>query len=158
MGLKKIFNPRFYNTERGFQGEFSSNIKAAMISCADNDYVLEEEYQKKYTIYNTKQRPDLIFHKPAIDSDVTKNNIYVWLFKRNAKIADIKNDFTKFIELKNILKYRSGIFVNIIDKVDFELPLFDMPSELCVVSARLINGYPNIKKIMPNKSIHRTAD
>ena len=116
--LKKVNNPRFFKTERGYQGRFG----CAMYEVMDNkgifpdDAILEEEYQKRRNEHGTIQRPDIIVHIPTEISglaNTTKNNFVVFAFKKNATLKKAGEDFYKLDVMFKELEYPLGIFINI---------------------------------------------
>ena len=116
--LKEVNNPRFFKTERGYQGRFA----CAMYEVMDNkeifpdDTILEEEYQKRLKEHGTIQRPDIIVHIPTEISgsaDRSKNNFAVFAFKKNANSEKATEDFDKLDIMFKKLGYPLGIFINI---------------------------------------------
>ena len=114
--LARIRNPRFYKTERGFQGEFAAVVHQGMNSQAliGEQFVVEEEYQKR-RIHLTRQRPDLILHLPTEVSGAipNQNNIAVWAFKQKAHPGKARRDFENLDVMFDRLNYPIGVFINI---------------------------------------------
>jgi len=97
--LKHMDSPRFFKTERGFQGRFACAL-----------------YERFIDSHGTKLRPDLIVHVPvesSHSSSRTENNFVVFEFKRQANRDRAKEDFEKLNELFESLEYPLGIFINI---------------------------------------------
>lgn len=122
--LKHMDSPRFFKTERGFQGRFACALYEIFDAknIFQDDTIIEEEYQKRMGPHETKLRPDLIVHVPVESSysnSRTENNFVVFEFKRQSNEDQAKKDFEKLHELFKKLDYPLGIFIN-------------------------INGYPNI--------------
>lgn len=122
--LKHMDSPRFFKTERGFQGRFACVLYKIfdVKKIFQDDMIIEVEYQKRIEPHGTKLRPDLIVHVPfesSHSSSRTENNFIVFAFKRQANEDRAKEDFEKLNELFENLEYPLGIFIN-------------------------INGYPNI--------------
>ncbi len=115
--LSNISNPRLYKSERGFQGELTSELKQILKiqGLLDNNYLLEEEYQKKRDVHLTTQRPDIIFHLPVDVSGAPPdlNNFAVWELKLRAGTRESIKDFDKLDVMFEQLNYSVGIFVNI---------------------------------------------
>jgi hypothetical protein len=116
--LKHMDSPRFFKTERGFQGRFACALYGRFDAkkIFQDDTIIEEEYQKRIDPHETKLRPDLIVHVPvesSHSSSRTENNFVVFEFKRQANEYWAKEDFKKLNELFEKLKYPLGIFINI---------------------------------------------
>ena len=116
--LKNMDSPRFFKTERGFQGRFACALYEILDGrkIFPDDTIIEQEYQKKIKNHGTKLRPDLIVHMPIESShstDRTENNFVVFAFKKQANECKAKEDFRKLDELFEKLKYPLGIFINI---------------------------------------------
>jgi len=122
--LKNMDSPRFFKTERGFQGRFACALYERFDAkkIFQDDTIIEEEYQKRKGLHGTKLRPDLIVHIPVECSQASsraENNFVIFEFKRRANEERVKEDFEKIDEIFENLAYPLGIFIN-------------------------INGYPNI--------------
>jgi len=116
--LKHMDSPRFFKTERGFQGRFACALYEIFDAknIFQDDTIIEEEYQKRIDPHGTKLRPDLIVHVPvesSHSSSRTENNFVAFAFKRQANENKAKQDFKKLNELFEKLKYPLGIFINI---------------------------------------------
>jgi len=116
--LKHMDSPRFFKTERGFQGRFACALYEIFDAknIFQDDTIIEEEYQKRIDPHETKLRPDLIVHVPvesSHSSSRTENNFVAFAFKRQANENKAKQDFKKLNELFEKLKYPLGIFINI---------------------------------------------
>lgn len=112
--LTAISSPRFYETERGFQGALLSNISRTLKM--PEHTVLEQEYQKRSELHGIKIRPDIIIHEPFDSTrheNRTQGNYAVIELKLNANESDAKNDFDKLTVMIEVLEYPLGIFVNI---------------------------------------------
>lgn len=116
--LKHMDSPRFFKTERGFQGRFACALYEIFDAkkIFPDDTIIEEEYQKRIRPHGTRLRPDLIVHVPVESGHSgsrIKNNFVVFAFKRQANEYRAKEDFKKLNELFEKLKYPLGIFINI---------------------------------------------
>jgi hypothetical protein len=114
--LQQVAEPRFFRTERGFQGQFYCALQRALEerSLLQNGRILEMEYQKSNR-HGMSQRPDIVLHVPTEDSGmaVTENNFAVWALKRRATTQQAEEDFARLDQMFEILRYPLGIFVNI---------------------------------------------
>ena len=116
--LKHMDSPRFFKTERGFQGRFACALYKIFDAknIFQDDTIIEEECQKRIEPHGTKLRPDLIVHVPVESSHScsrTENNFVVFAFKRQTNEDRAKEDFKKLNELFEKLGYPLGIFINI---------------------------------------------
>jgi len=116
--LKHMDSPRFFKTERGFQGRFVCALYKIFDAknIFQDDTIIEEEYQKRIAHHGTQLRPDLIVHVPVESShsrDRTEKNFIVFAFKRQANENKAKEDFKKLNEIFKNLGYQLGIFINI---------------------------------------------
>jgi hypothetical protein len=114
--ILKVTAPRFFKSERGFQGEFYCQLRAELQreTILQEDLLLEMEYQKGDR-HGTHQRPDIILHVPAEyrNADVRENNIAIWALKRRASTQDAVDDFGKVNTMFEALRYSLGFFINI---------------------------------------------
>jgi len=114
--LRRVSEPRFFRTERGFHGRFYCALQQALDErqLLRGLRILEMEYQKSAR-HGMTQRPDIILHEPAEDSasSVAKNNVAVWALKRKASPTEALDDFNKLDQMFRTLNYPLGIFVNI---------------------------------------------
>ena len=63
--LGAIDEPRFFKTERGYQGELLAELRPRLKKAGfPGDPVVEQEYQKRIKAHRLKIRPDLIIHIP----------------------------------------------------------------------------------------------
>ncbi len=112
--LAAISSPRFYATERGYQGALLSQIN---LNLKMSEHTLsEQEYQKRLNLHGLKIRPDIVIHEPfdsARHENRIEGNYAVIELKLNANENDAKNDFDKLALMIEVLKYQLGIFVNI---------------------------------------------
>ncbi len=116
--LKEIKSPRFFNTERGFQGEFKSALGKILLeqNIFPDEAIIEEEYQKSLKFHGIRQRPDLVIHVPVISSHFNnrkENNYIVFAFKLSGDKNKVMKDLEKLEEMIDKLSYSFGIFINI---------------------------------------------
>jgi hypothetical protein len=116
--VKQITNPRFFNSERGYQGQ--------LIALLDNliktenlfpkETIIEQEYQKTMKHHGIVQRPDIIIHIPleaGLSNSRNENNYFVAALKLNGKAKSATDDFQKLTEMFNYLDYPEGVFINV---------------------------------------------
>lgn len=88
--LSVITHPRFYRTERGFQGEFGAELRNRLPRKVLDDYFVEHEYQKNLKDHGITIRPDLVIHIPYEESGFdsrAEGNCAVIELKLNANKA-----------------------------------------------------------------------
>jgi hypothetical protein len=113
--LYEVRHPRFYETERGFQGRLNALVQERVSEqVLPADAIVEEEYQKRMARHGNRLRPDLIVHRPTPeDEDPTEGNHLVVAFKRRATASDAAADFDKLDRMIDDLGYPAALFVNI---------------------------------------------
>lgn len=112
--LRRVSHPRFFETERGFQGEFQKNLSSAIPSLQLDGAIVEEEYQKRMREHGIKFRPDIIVHIPTQEGgNRREGNFAVFALKLNANPAKARDDFGALDELFDMLDYPFGAFINI---------------------------------------------
>jgi len=114
--LHRVTTPRFFRSERGYQGRFYCALQEALDrrGILKNGLILEMEYQKGGRHHMT-QRPDIILHVPAEESGapVYENNFAVLALKRQASQDRALEDFRKLDEMCEYLHYPLAVFVNV---------------------------------------------
>lgn len=115
--LLAILEPRFYENERGFQGqllvELSRRIPEYLLA---NHAVIEQEYQKTLKRHGLKIRPDIIIHQPfdpAIHVNRCDGNFAVIALKLKAGPKKAARDFEDLHSMLEVLHYPVGIFINV---------------------------------------------
>lgn len=115
--LNAIVAPRYYETERGFQGALIAELSKFLPgSVLPPGAIVEQEYQKTLQTHGMRIRPDLIIHEPFHPSrhsgrDIGNHAVFELKFrggKQNA--ADDIDSLGRMIE---VLRYPIGIFINI---------------------------------------------
>ena len=120
--LAQISVPRFYHTERGFQGELVSKLNLELDKTGGGRVVVEQEYQKVIEQHGLRIRPDIIIHTPFEGSDFSnrrQGNYVVLELKLRATQKEAFEDFNKLEQMRESLDYPLGIFVNINAKETF---------------------------------------
>ena len=74
--LEAVTAPRFYESERGYQGALLGELKRVIPEhLLPADTIIEQEYQKRLKTHGLNIRPDIIIHDPfdaePIDHDRT---------------------------------------------------------------------------------------
>jgi hypothetical protein len=115
--LESISNPRFFETERGFQGAFLAALEKNIPDhVLPQGAVIEQEYQKRLGQHGVTVRPDIIIHEPfdaARHATRQDGNVAVIELKLNASQADARGDFDSLEKMMAALSYPMAIFINI---------------------------------------------
>lgn len=109
-----ITAPRFFLTERGFQGELLVQL-SRRLHLLDNE-IVEQEYQKRQRDHGLRLRPDIIIHEPfdpARHGARAEGNRAVVELKLNATPDEAAEDFRSLAAMIQVLGYPLGVFVNI---------------------------------------------
>jgi len=112
--VRSITNPRFYKTERGFQGELDGLLSASLRDKEPRDAIVEQEAQKTLKLHGIRRRPDIIIHCPTQEGgDRRIGNYAVILLKRRGDENAARKDFLALDEIIDALDYPIGTFINI---------------------------------------------
>ena len=115
--LESIEHPRFYETERGFQGEFGAQLRSAIPDhLLPAGSVVEHEYQKRLAMHGVTTRPDIVIHEPFDDArheSRQEGNLAVIELKLNASPRAAMADFKSLVGMMEALSYPMAIFINI---------------------------------------------
>jgi hypothetical protein len=121
--LAAVSHPRFFRSERGYQGRFYCALQAAFDKRGlldDGARIIELEYQKGAR-HGMSQRPDIIYHIPVEVSGKERwaNNYAVWALKLESSARAALDDFEKLDGMFASLHYPVGFFININSQQDF---------------------------------------
>ncbi len=115
--LEAVTSPRFFQTERGFQGELLVQLnKHLPTDLFASDTIIEQEYQKRRSLHGLSIRPDIIIHEPfnpERHADRSEGNIAVVELKLKATEIEAVADFNNLIAMIEILNYPLAVFINI---------------------------------------------
>jgi len=144
--LRGITAPRFYETERGFQGELLSQLsKRPQLSDPE---IIEQEHQKRLKEHGLTIRPDIIIHEPfdpERHSARTEGNLAVVELKLNATAKEAAQDFQNLAAMLRVLQYRFGVFVNIgTTETHSELVTSDMKGRVVLFAISLNDGHAHL--------------
>ena len=112
--LNAISAPRFFESERGFQGELLVQL-SKHVRLPDNA-IIEQEYQKRLMAHGLNIRPDIIIHEPfnpELHTSRTEGNSAAIELKLNASPESAIEDFNSLASMLEILQYPIGFFINI---------------------------------------------
>ena len=115
--LLAIVDPRLYETERGFQGQFLVELFRRIPEYLPADRALiEQEHQKTLERHGLAIRPDIIIHQPfdpAFHATRRVGNFAVIELKLRAGPKKATKDFVNLHSMLTALHYPIGIFINI---------------------------------------------
>jgi hypothetical protein len=113
--LRAVSTPRFFETERGYQGELLAELRAALPALAlPGDAIVEQEYQKTLPVHKINIRPDIIIHVPAAEGGNRNiGNFAVFELNFQAGPTEAREDFLNLDTVIGALDYPLGVFVNI---------------------------------------------
>jgi hypothetical protein len=145
--LQQIIEPRFYETERGYQGDLVARISRYI---GNEEYIVEQEYQKQKRKHNLTIRPDILIHQPfnprrhASRSD---GNLAAIELKLDATPEDAQNDLEKLRSIMTTLNYPLGVFANIgSNNTHFDSASRDFSGRLVMFAVTLNNGVVSISE------------
>lgn len=116
--VRAIREPRFFDTERGYQGELLVQLSRRLEDrqILPKGFIIEQEHQKTSRKHGFRIRPDIIIHIPlrrgiACAEDV--GNFAAIEIKRRADRASAIAAFDSLQLLKSKLNYRLTVFLNV---------------------------------------------
>jgi hypothetical protein len=115
--LRAIRESRFFGTERGYQGELLSELRARILGAdLPGDPIVEQEYQKTLPQHGLTIRPDIIIHIPferGFTNSREEGNFVAIELKRRASRKQAEGAFENLRQIKEALDYPITFFVNI---------------------------------------------
>lgn len=121
--LEHIREPRFFETERGFQGELLALLHHRLGEAQlPGDPIVEMEYQKKIPEHGLNTRPDIIVHIPFDRGHAERRdqgNFVAIELKLRSTENEARVDFAKLVQMRKVLGYPLTIFVNINSDVTY---------------------------------------
>jgi hypothetical protein len=124
--LLAIREPRFYTSERQYQGELLLQLRARLEENPiwPGSLIVEQEYQNSAAVHGLDFRPDLIIHcsfdKGVFDDRRQGNNVVLELQRRASRQAALQN-YAQLDRICTVLDYAMGIFINV-DATEIFLP------------------------------------
>ncbi len=146
--LAAVRHPRFYETERGFQGEFLAALRTELPEAGlPGDAIVEQEYQKRLREHGMTTRPDIIVHVPTLmGGDRRRGNFLVCELKLAARPEDAQEDFARLDAVLAALDYPLGVFVNVAaDETHAGLYQGRFPVRIHCIAVHLNQGRVTIK-------------
>lgn len=113
--LEAVREPRFFQNERGYQGELLAMLRARLPEAGfDGDPIIEQEHQKRFSAHKINIRPDLLIHIPfergSTECRMQGNFVAIEIKRRS---ADVKEAFESLRKISEALDYALTVFVNI---------------------------------------------
>jgi hypothetical protein len=113
--LEAVREPRFFQSERGYQGELLAMLRPRLPEGGfDGDPIIEQEHQKRFSAHKINIRPDLLIHIPFERGTTecrTQGNFVAIEIKRRS--ADVQEAFESLRKISEALDYALTVFVNI---------------------------------------------
>ncbi|MGA7077087.1 MAG: hypothetical protein WBQ43_05150 [Terriglobales bacterium] len=147
--LENIREPRFFHTERGFQGELLAQLRNRLQDAElPGDPIVEQEYQKTIPVHGLNIRPDIIVHIPfergrADHRD--QGNFVAMELKLRSTENEARGDFANLEQMKRELGYPLTIFINIdSDETYADLCPEGIAGQTVCYAVRLEDGNPSV--------------
>ncbi len=140
--LQAVTNARFFETERGYQGELLAGLRSALPALAlDGDAIVEQAYQKRMREHRIDRRPDIIHVPTFADGDRREGNFAVFELNFRSGPMEAKEDFDNLDAVIGALNYLLGRFVNI-DSVRTQAAHYAGPyrDRIHFFAVRLVDG------------------
>jgi hypothetical protein len=148
--LAEIREPRFFATERGYQGALGAALERRLPRAKfPRSPILEHEHQKTAKLHKTTIRPDIIVHVP-FDRGATKTrahgNFVAIELKRRASAGKAREDFRSLLTIKRKLRYPLTIFINIdSSKTHADICPREIANQTVCFAVRLEDGAPAVR-------------
>lgn len=107
-------HPRYFETERGFQGKLLVELERRMH--IPDQAIIEQEYQKRLKAHGLTSRPDIVIHEPydsRLHAARDVGNLVVIELKLKASKKKAKADLANLARMLDVLHYKIGVFINI---------------------------------------------
>ena len=147
--LHRINHPRFFKTERGYQGALVAELTALLSGQmqASGD-IIEQEHQKRLRFHGLSVRPDIVIHQP-FDPNKHKGfdegNRAVIEIKRCSTQSQATADFESLESISNVLNYPLAIFINIAsNETHVEIAPASLSGRLICFAVNLQDSDPNV--------------
>jgi hypothetical protein len=143
--LESIQDPRFFETERGFQGELLVQLGKRLKQAEfPGDPLVEQEYQKTIPSHGINIRPDIIIHVPFGRGQAKRRdegNFVAMELKLRSTENDARHDFASLEQMHAALRYPLTVFINIdSDKTHSMLCPRSIASQTACIAVRLEDG------------------
>jgi hypothetical protein len=148
--LESIREPRFFRTERGYQGELVGELRERLGEAGfPGDPVVEQEYQKRIRTHGIRIRPDIIIHIPferGLAEFPDSGNFVAIELKWRATKTTARAALANLARIREALKYPLTVFINIDSEENYATSCLKRASGLTVCFAvRLEGGRPVVR-------------
>lgn len=144
--MSRITHPRYYNSERGYQGALIAELNSEIAKLEWEGAIVEQEYQKRIKEHGTKIRPDLIIHVPFDSNQHNtrgEGNFVVFELKLGSNINEQKAiaDYESLAIMCEFLSYPYAVFI-IIDGDETFLDSYVGPhkDKILALKTKLVEG------------------
>jgi hypothetical protein len=158
--LLAIQEPRFYSTEREYQGELLAQIGARLgdVPIWPGSSAVEQEYQENAAAHGLDIRPDLIIHAPfdrGLFEHKREGDYVVIELKRRASKQTVESAYAKLTQICTLLDYAMGILIHVdSDQVFFSEPGSTASERLHGFAVELRDGRVHLLEGHPYQSRH----
>jgi hypothetical protein len=114
--LACISAPRYYKSERGFQGALLGELAKRIPEGLLDGAIIEQEYQKRLLHHGVTIRPDVIVHEPFDErrhESRSEANLLVMELKLMADEKRAVADLESLTAMIDVLAYKAAAFINI---------------------------------------------
>jgi hypothetical protein len=148
--LGDIREPRFFETERGYQGELVAQLGKRLKNAAlPGDPIVEQEYQKTMPAHGITIRPDIVIHIPferGVVESRDRGNFVAIELKRHSTENEAYGDFASLAQMHEVLRYPLTIFINIdSDKTHWAACPQSIAHQTVCFAVRLQDGKPFVR-------------
>ena len=152
--LRTIREPRFFDTERGYQGELLAELRNRIDGAGlQGDPIVEQEYQKTIPHHGLTIRPDIIIHIPferGVTNSRREGNFVAVELKCRASRRQAGNAFENLRQIKEALNYPLTVFVSVDSANTYaELCPGSIAAQTVCIAVRLEDGNPVIRAHEP---------
>jgi hypothetical protein len=147
--LRAVTTPRFYETERGFQGELLVELRKVIpAGFLPDQAIIEQEYQKRLRMHGLASRPDIVIHEPFDRNrhcSRRDGNFAVLELKLEATPDKAAADIENLMAMMTVLEYPLGIFLNIASEITHaDLLQADWRDRIACFAVSLRNGEAHV--------------
>jgi hypothetical protein len=152
--LENIREPRFFRTERGFQGELLVQLRNRLQNAElPGEPIVEQEYQKTIPLHRLNIRPDIIVHIPFDRGRAERRdqgNFVAMELKLRSTENEARGDFANLNQMREVLGYPLTIFINIdSDETHVAQCPEGLAGQTVCYAVRLEDGNPSVRAAGP---------
>lgn len=152
--LENVREPRFFETERGFQGELLAHLRNRLeFAGFPGGPIVEQEYQKTLPHHGLNIRPDIIIHIPFERGHAEwrdAGNFVAMELKLRSTEHEAREDFAKLQLMRDVLGYPLTIFINVNSDQTHSAVLPEaIAGQTVCYAVRLENGNSMVRVALP---------